>query len=187
MTTKPTVLIAALMLAGAARAAERIEPERLRRADDPPPPVVKEVHDMLFHESRPDPLHKEYEELFAEPYPEPVPGERLVRPFKPFEDVQKFNEAVERYTDGIPVMSAEKENKVALQVRLPEGQAGDLNVWVNRGRVLLSYAPSDQPPGRWRFYKRREHSLPLPDSADPRSAEITRDGDVVTITFTKRG
>lgn len=183
--TKPfPALLLLSMLAASARAAETIQLEPTERSDDPPP--MAEIRDRLFGEARPDPLRKGYEELFAEPYPD-VGWHPFAR-FKPFEDVQKFNEAVDRkYFEPIPTMLAEQGEKVQVQVKLPEGQAGALDVWVNRGRVLLSYAPTDQPPGKWRYYKRREHSLPLPESVDPKSAQITREGDVLTITFTKSG
>lgn len=180
---KTRVLPALLLLAAAAARAETILPSPDERSDDPP--EMAGLRDRFIHEARPDPLRKGYEELFAEPWPDA--GWHPFARFKPFEDVHKFNDALERrYFEPVPMSVAEQDKSVQMQVRLPEGQAGSLNVYVNEHRVLLSYAPAEST-GKWRFYKRREQTLAIPESADPDTAKISREGDVLTITFHKRG
>lgn len=157
-------------------------PGEHRAGDDGP---YVRLREFFFHESRPEPLREKYEELFGEPYPEE--GFHQHRPFRPFEDVQRFNNAYElRGIAGARANLAESDSAITLEIELPGTAQRSLAVRVDEEKVSLSVGSSAQPR-RWFVSRGEEHVLALPNGALPDTAKVKRDGDLLHITFERDG
>lgn len=142
------------------------------------------LREFFFHESRPEPLRKKYEELFGDPWPEE--GFHQHKPFQPFEDVQRFNNAWElRGVAGARADLSETETGLTLAIELPGSADRPLAVRVDHEKVALSLG-SRSRPRRWFVARTEDHVLALPEGALPDTAQVARDGDVVRITFERR-
>lgn len=137
--------------------------------------------EFFFHESRPEPLREKYEELFGEPYPEE--GFHQHRPFRPFEDVQRFNNAYElRGVAGARAALERGDAGAVLTIELPGTAERALSVRVDEEKIALSVGPAG-PPRRWFLSRSEEHVLRMPEGLDPASAEVRRESDRVRINF----
>ena len=168
-------LLAVLSLASVAAAGDA----RPMRAGDTS--TYRSVREFFFHEARPDPLHQKFEELFREPWPEK--GFHQHEPFRPFEDVQKLNEAFElKGVAGARVEVARGERDVVLSVRLPGSAGRPMEVRANEEKVRIAL-PQTAEPRRYRLHREEEQLVPLPEDADHETARVKREGDLVKITF----
>lgn len=141
--------------------------------------------EFFFHESRPEPLREKYEELFGEPYPED--GFHQHKPFRPFEDVQRFNNAYElRAVAGARVELRETGDALTLEIELPGTAGRPLTVRVDSEKVALSVAPAAKPR-RWYVARSEDHVVAVPDGIAPETAQVARDGDLVRVTFGRDG
>lgn len=139
------------------------------------------LREFFFHESRPEPLREKYEELFGEPYPED--GFHQHKPFRPFEDVQRFNNAYElRAIAGARAGLTETEDGAVLSVELPGSADRPLTVRVDEEKVALSVG-SKAPARRWFVARTEDHVVAVPEGVSPESAQVSREGDLVRITF----
>jgi HSP20 family molecular chaperone IbpA len=137
--------------------------------------------EFFFHEARPDPLREKYEEMFGEPYPEE--GFHQHKPFRPFQDVQRFNEAYElRGIAGARADLSETADAKVLKIELPGTASRPLSVRVDDEKVALSLGPSEAPR-RWFVAKAEEHVVATPEGVVAETAKVDREGDVVRITF----
>lgn len=142
------------------------------------------VREFFFHESRPEPLREKYEELFGEPYPED--GFHQHKPFRPFEDVQRFNNAYElRAVAGARAGLTETEDGAVLSVELPGTAQRPLAVRVDDEKVSLSVGPVS-PPRRWFVARSEDHVIATPEGVSAESATVSREGDVVRIVFARK-
>lgn len=177
-------LVQALLLACLAAASQVcVGKSHDQKWSDDPTPYIK-VRELFFHEARPDPLRRKFEELFGEPFPES--GFHQFEPFEPFADVKKFNDAFElRGVAGARTELRSEAGKKILSLRLPGSEDKALKVRVNEERILVSLTPKAEP-GRYRVARSQDQVLPLPSGVDPASAEIGRQGDIITIVFAAR-
>lgn len=153
-----------------------------RRAGDAD--AYTRVREFFFHESRPEPLREKYEELFGEPYPED--GFHQHKPFRPFEDVQRFNNAYElRAVAGARAGLTETADGAVLSVELPGTAHRPLAVRVDGEKVSLSVGPVS-PPRRWFVARSEDHVIAVPEGVSPESAVVSREGDVVRIVFARQ-
>lgn len=143
------------------------------------------VIDRAFPDAaHPDALHVNYEELFGEPFPEYRDGPRPLRPMRPFEDVEAFNSAYDRATDGVAASVSSQESRVVLRVTLPGSEGRPVAVRTDRRWCVLSQPGT--AVSAHRLIRGKEHRIPLPRGADPESAAVRREGDVVEISFAAR-
>ncbi len=176
-------LVVLLIAAGCARAAETLQPQDSRRSDDNPKWYT--FRDRFIHEARPDFLRLEYERLFGEPWHDE--GWHPLDRFRPFEDNQQLDNAMDRYYfNNVQAAVQPAGERVALVVRMPDTADDGMKVWINQNRVLLSAQPDESTRSAWHFRQPKEQSLPVPDGADYKTAQITREGDVVTISFARK-
>jgi hypothetical protein len=150
-----------------------------RRSDEVTP--YGRVREFFFHEARPDPLHEKYEELFAAPFPDKEFHQ--FSPFRPFEDVKKFNDAFEaRGVDGGREEVSREDGRVTVAIHSPRSAGKPLDWRVNEERILLSFPP-EGPARRYRVQRARERVIPMPLEADHESASVRRDGDWIKFAF----
>lgn len=173
-----------LLLAAPVAALELVTPENSRRSDDNPKWYT--ARDRVFDEARPDFLRLQYERLFGEQWPDE--GWHVLDRFRPFEDNQKLDNAMDRYYfNRVDAQVKDELTGVTLVVRAPGTSEQRMKVWINRDRVLLSFAPDEAGESKWHFVRPTEQSLPLPGGADYKTARVTREGETVTIAFQKKG
>lgn len=142
--------------------------------------------DRVFPDAaHPDALHVEYADLFGEPFPEYRDGPRPLRPMRPFEDVEAFNNAFDRAVEGTRATVTSGDKRVVLRVELPGSEGRPVEVLMDRRWVRLVSEPGSTV-GRYRLIRRKEHRVPVPQGADPGTAEVRREGDVVEIAFASR-
>lgn len=158
-------------------------PERMtsRRADDRT--TYMKIREFFMPETGVDPLSQEYEKLYGEP--DPLPGNRQLDPWRPFEDVKKWNEAFDRAAAGLQTEVARDGNKVAVRVDLPTSEGKKLEVYVNEDRILLSLS-FPAPARAYRIPRRDDFVIALPDRADAKTASVSRQGDKIQILFRER-
>lgn len=174
-------LAAALLTAALAAPALAEDPGRrgLRRSDEIT--TYGRVREFFFHEARPDPLHEKFEELFASPYPDKE--FHLFSPFRPFEDVKKFNDAFETLAvDGGKEEVRYEDGRITVAIRAPESAGTPLDWRVDDERILLSFPPA-LPARKYRVQRARERVVPLPPEADPATASARREGDWIKFVF----
>ena len=133
----------------------------------------------------PDPTHEKYEELFGSPYPA-----RGFDPFMrlhPFEEVKAYNRGFDQRAAGVVTRVSETEGQVAVDIEWPGSAPQPIDVRVAGKSILLSAsAPARSSPYRF-VAAAKEIVVALPSGAKPDSARVERSGDVVRVTFARRG
>jgi HSP20 family molecular chaperone IbpA len=163
----------------AAASRQRLPDRMTRRRADDRTPYIK-FRQFFMPDTGVDPLQQEFEKLYGEP--DPIPGNRQFSPWRPFEDVEKWNRAFDRAAAGLQSEVARDGTMVAVRVDLPEAEGRALEVYVNEDRILLSLS-ANSPPRPFRIPRRDDFTFPLPERADVRTASVSRTGGRVLILF----
>lgn len=133
-----------------------------------------------------DPTRETYERLFDEPYPKKGfdPFNRL----HPFHDVQAFNAAFDRRATGVTAHVEAAKDTIALVFAIPGSASQALDVAVDGDQVRVRESSPVAPqasPYRFRSARNGEAIAPVPDGARAGSEKVTREGDVVRVTFAR--
>ena len=131
-----------------------------------------------------DPLHDKYEERFDKPF-QPLPYDVFHR-MHPFYEVQAFNREFDRRAAGVTTRVEGGPSGVNLLVVWPGSGAQAVDVKVERGLVrFASQPPPAASPYHFRAGRAQALDVPVPPGADPKTAHVTRDGDVIRVAFSR--